>query len=91
MERKNPTEIKERIINFLREKGPNFPSAISREIGMDSIFTSAFLSELASEKKIKISYMRVGSSPVYYLKETKNQLENFSKYLKNKEKEASKR
>jgi len=84
----NPLEIKQNIMNYLKEKGPSLPSAIAEKIKRDMIFISAFLSELASEKKIKISHMKVGSSPVYYLEETKNDLEKFSEYLKNKEKEA---
>jgi hypothetical protein len=88
MEKKNPAEIKQRILSFLKENGPSLPSSISSHIGMDMMFASAFLSELASEKKIKISNMKVGSSPIYYLEETLNDLDKFSEYLKNKEKEA---
>ncbi|MFA5952987.1 MAG: hypothetical protein WC812_00165 [Candidatus Pacearchaeota archaeon] len=88
MSSKNPIEIKERIINILKAKGPSLPMQIAKDIGMESLFASAFLSELASEKRIKISNMRVGSSPIYFLEEKKDQLEKFSQYLKDKEKEA---
>ncbi|MFW6283305.1 MAG: hypothetical protein ACOC1P_04610, partial [Minisyncoccales bacterium] len=80
--------IKEKIIKTLKEKGPSLPVHISREIEQSSLFTSAFLSELLSEKRIKISNMKVGNSPIYYVPETESQLENYSDHLKNKEKEA---
>ena len=54
--------IKEKIINFLKARGPSLPVQIARETGMNSLFASAFLSELISEKQIKTSiYMRLYS------------------------------
>lgn len=83
------SKIKERIISILNIKGPNFPSPIASEIQTSILFTSAFLSELLSEKRIKITNMKVGSSPVYYLEGQENQLEPLAtKYLKSKEKDA---
>lgn len=81
-------QIKEKIINLLKRRGPSLPVHIAKEIDMSILFSSAFLSELLSEKRIKISNMRVGSSPLYYLSGQESQLEKFSQYLKNKEKEA---
>ncbi len=83
------SKIKERIISILRFKGPNFPSPIASEIQTSILFTSAFLSELLSEKSLKITNMKVGSSPVYYLPGQEEKLEDFAiKYLKSKEKDA---
>jgi hypothetical protein len=83
------SKIKERIIQIIRTKGPNFPSPIASEIQTSILFTSAFLSELLSDKQVKITYMRVGSSPIYYISGQESQLELFAtKYLKSKEKEA---
>lgn len=81
-------EIKRRIISTLNYKGPLLPIYIAKEIGLDMIFTSAFLSELISEKEIQSTYMRVGSSPIYFLKEHESQLEKYQEYIKGKEKEA---
>ena len=81
-------QIKEKIINLLKRRGPSLPVHIAKEIDMSILFSSAFLSELLSEKRIKISNMRIGSSPLYYLSGQESQLEKFSQYLKNKEKEA---
>jgi len=84
----NTLEIKDRIISIMRIRGPCLPVHIAKEIGMSILFTSAFLSELISEKRIKISHMKVGSSSVHYLPGQKTRLENFSQHLKSREKDA---
>jgi len=80
--------IKEKIVSVIQSRGPSMPVHIANSTGMTLIFSSAFLSELVHEKKIKMSFMRIGSSPLYFLPEQEEQLENFSNYLRSKEKEA---
>ena len=82
------SNIKEKILSILKRRGPSLPVHIAGETGLSMLFASAFLSELFSEKKIKISNMKVGNSPVYFLPEQEHLLENFSQYIKGKEKEA---
>lgn len=84
----NTNEIKTKIFEFLRTKGPTIPIYIAQHIGKDMLITSAILSEMNSEKKIKMSKMKVGSSPIYFLNDQIEKLEEFSKHLKSKEKEA---
>lgn len=84
----NPSEIKEKILSFIRSKGPSLPVHLAKEINMESIFAGAFLSQLASEKEIKISNLKVGGSPLYFLSGQEAMLENFHNYLPQKEKEA---
>lgn len=88
MPTQDASHTKERILSILRMKGPTLPVYIAKETGLSMLFASAFLSELLSEKKIKISYMRVGNSPIYFMQGQESQLEKFSNYLKSKEKEA---
>ncbi len=88
MPTKDTSGIKKKIVSFLKEKGPSLPVHIAKEIGMDMLFTSAFLSELLSDGKIKISHLKVGNSRLYLLSGQEEQLENFSRYLNHKEKEA---
>lgn len=88
MIQKDPKEIKNRIVNMLNSKGAMLPIYIAKEIGLESLFTSAFLSELVSERKVKVSTMRVGSSPVYFTDEKLEELEKFGQYLSSKEKDA---
>lgn len=81
-------EVKNRIVNILKAKGPSLPVQISRELRMETIFISAFLGELLNEKRIKTSNLRVGGTPLYLLEGQEIQLENFQKYLHPKEQEA---
>lgn len=84
----NTEPIKDKIISVLKERGPSLPVHISGKVGQSMLFTSAFLSELLSEGRLKTSNMKVGSSPVYYLPNQKQGLEKYTQYLKSKEKEA---
>ena len=88
MMEQNLEETKRKILSLLKIKGPSLPVHISREVNLDMLFSAAILSELASEKLVKISKMKVGGSPLYFLEGQEQQLEKFSNYLPNKEKEA---
>tara|TARA_Y100000310_G_scaffold329968_1_gene400784 strand:+ start:8386 stop:9255 length:870 start_codon:yes stop_codon:yes gene_type:complete len=83
-----PKEIHDKIIEILNEKGPTLPITLSKKIGMSSLFISAFLSELTDEKRIKVSHLKVGGSPLYFLDGQEEQLEKFYKYLHPRESEA---
>lgn len=82
------SEIKGKIIDALKRKGPSLPVHIAKEIESSILFTSAFLSELVSEKRVRISSMRVGSSPIYYILGQEPLLERFSQHLKSRERDA---
>ncbi len=82
------SKIKENIISTLKRRGPCLPVHIASEIGTSILFASAFLSELVSEKKIRMSYMKVGSSPLYLIPGQEYLLEKFSQYLRSKERDA---
>jgi len=88
MPQQDTSEIKERIISILKRRGPSLPVHIAKEIGVSILFASAFLSELISEQAIKMSNLRVGSSPVYFIQGQETKLENFSQHLKSREKDA---
>lgn len=83
----NPGEIKRKIVGILRLRGPSLPVNIARETETNSLFAGAFLSELAKEKEIKISNLKVGGSPLYFLEGQEYQLEKFHTYLLEKERE----
>ena len=80
--------LKDKIVSSLKQRGPSLPVHIAKEIGLSILFASAFLSELLSEKRLKMSHMRIGSSPLYFTEGQEPLLENFSQHLKSKEKEA---
>ena len=88
MPQTDTSEIKNKIINIIRIRGPCLPVHIAKEIGMSILFTSAFLSELLAEKRIKISNMKVGSSSIHFITGQEPRLENFSQHLKSRERDA---
>lgn len=69
-------------------RGPCLPVQVAKALNMQPLFVSAFLSELKAEEKLKISNMKVGSSPLYYLPGQEPMLENFIQHLNPKEREA---
>jgi DNA-binding Lrp family transcriptional regulator len=81
-------EIKRKILAFLEKNGPSLPVPIARETGISSLFSSAFLSEMLEDGAIKISKLKVGGSPLYFLPNQEAMLENFIRVLPQKEKEA---
>ncbi|MBT3404977.1 hypothetical protein HN832_00895 [archaeon] len=84
----NTNQPKEKIIQTLKTNGPSLPIHISKEIGVNTLFASAFLGELLSNKQIKMSHMKVGNSPIYLLAGQEPQLEKYSQHLKSREKDA---
>lgn len=79
---------KTRIITVLKQKGPSVANSIARTLELPTILTSAILSEMASDKTIKISFLKIGGSPLYYLPGQELVLENFVKNLEPKEQDA---
>lgn len=84
----NVDSEKGKIISFLSKTGPIVSNSIGNALHLQSFVVNALLSELLNAKSIKASFLRVGSSPLYYLQEHEDQLEKFSNYLNHKEKEA---
>ena len=84
----NVGEKKEQILKFIEAEGPLLPVRIAKKIEMSPVFASAILSELLHEKKLKLSGMKIGSSPLYFIPGQEKMLENFSDYLRGVEKEA---
>src|SRR3989344_3704595 len=81
----NAKEMHAKILRFLSEQGPSLPMVIAKRIGISSLFASAFLSELVGERKVRISNLKVGGSPLYYLEGQEERLGEFSEYLHPKE------
>jgi len=80
-------ETHNKIIQLLEKNGPSLPVQISKQIGLNSLFISAFLSELLDSKMIKVSHLKVGGSPLYFLEGQEKQLEPYYKYLHPREAE----
>ena len=75
--------LKDKIINFLKIKGPSLPVHLSKEINQSTLFTSAFVSELLAERRLKNSHMKIGSSSLHYIAGQEPRLEKYGEqYLK---------
>ncbi len=79
---------KEKIVANIQNNGPSYPAKIARELNLNPIFAAAFLSELLSDKRLKTSSLKVGSSHLYFIPGQEEKLETFSTFLNSKEKEA---
>ncbi|MDO8516584.1 MAG: hypothetical protein Q7S33_00510 [Nanoarchaeota archaeon] len=84
----NVEEVKKRIVWFLNQKGPSLPVHLAKTTGLSMVFVSAILSEMLGEEKVKMSFMRIGSSPLYFLPGQESKLEEFADNLKSMEKAA---
>lgn len=81
-------QIKQDVIDFIKFNGPVLPAHVGKKINKNLILTGALLSDLLSEKYIKISSAKIGGSPVYYALGQEPKLELLYQYLPGKEKEA---
>jgi len=79
---------RETVLQTIKIKGPVIPAQIAKVIGTDIMMASAILSELVSKNVLKISHVKFGSTPLYYLPGQEPRLQDFAKNLHEKEKRA---
>ena len=75
------------IFFFIKATGPVLPAQVAKHINSNILLASAHLSELSSQGKVKISHLKVGGSPVYYLTEHRDKLQNFQSSFNSKDQE----
>ncbi|MBI2151436.1 hypothetical protein HYU21_01775 [Candidatus Woesearchaeota archaeon] len=68
----------DKIIQFLKMVGPTLPGKVAKAINHPLLIASAALSDLSSQGKVKISNLKVGGSPLYYLPGQEEQLMRFA-------------
>lgn len=84
-----PTKIPEQILQIVERDGPLIPIRVTSQLRSLSLtLAGAYLSELASEGKIKITSTKSGSSPFYYTESIKERLVQLRTYLNEKDREA---
>ena len=79
---------KDDVLEIVKSNGPLLPVRIGTELKTSIIMASALLSELASENRVRISNLKVGGSPLYYVKEHGYKLQAFSNKLHEKERKS---
>ena len=79
---------KSNVVELVKTKGPVLPVHIYKDIGTNILMTSAILSELVSNKEIKITNTKIGSSPLYYFPDQEYKLQSLYKHLNEKDRRA---
>ena len=79
-------EVAQRVLKIVKSRGPVIPTGVSKELGITSILASAILSELVSKSQLKISSIKMGGTPFYYSEGQEEKLQNYTRYLHDKEK-----
>ncbi len=78
-------ELTEKVVGILHFRGPSLPVQLAKAVNSSILFTSAALSELSSQRKVLVSHIKVGDSPLYYLPGQESQLQNFVSNLNPKD------
>lgn len=81
-------ETRDKIIEFVKVKGPILPVQIAKEIGSNILMASAHLAELTASNRLKISAIKVGGSPLYYFPGQEAMLQKFTGNMNDKESKA---
>src|SRR3989338_821026 len=71
-------DSQEKILSFLHANGPGLPSKVAKYLGTEILLASAMLSDLSSQGKVKISFLKIGGSPLYYLPGQEEKLYSFA-------------
>ncbi len=79
---------RESILSFIRQNGPILPAAIAKHLAMSNLMASAHLAEMSATGKLKVSNLKIGSSPLYLIPGQESLLEKFSESLQEKDKRA---
>ncbi len=79
---------KEDIIALMRQRGPIIPLHVAKLLGTNTLIASAHLSELRSKDAIKISHVKLGGTPLYYLAGQESRLQDYADKLHEKERRA---
>ena len=79
---------KKKVVELVKVKGPVLPVHISKDVGTNILMTSAILSELVSNKEIRITNTKIGGSPLYYFPGQEYKLQSLYNHLNEKDKRA---
>jgi len=82
-------DYRAKIVTIIKSKGPVLPVQITKELNTTPIFAAAMLSELVDSKILRLSFTKIGGSPIYYLPGQESLLPNLLYgHLHEKEKKA---
>ncbi len=87
-DRNKVAEVKDKILEYVKENGPLLPSDISKHMNGNLIFASAILSEFVSNKLLRMSNAKIGGSKLYYFPGQEEKLVMVHKHLPEKPRKA---
>tara|TARA_Y100000310_G_scaffold338377_1_gene427845 strand:+ start:531 stop:1691 length:1161 start_codon:yes stop_codon:yes gene_type:complete len=70
--------VQDQVLDFLRVTGPTIPAKVAKAIGTEIFLASAHLADLSSQGKVKVSKLKIGGSPLYYLAGQEEKIYNFA-------------
>ena len=77
-------DYREKISEMARSS-PLLPTQVAKAVGRDSLTAGAMLSEMSSKGLLRVSRLKVGGSPLYYIPENVHQLKDFVEFLNEKD------
>ncbi|MBD3304717.1 hypothetical protein GF343_06270 [Candidatus Woesearchaeota archaeon] len=77
----------DKILAMARSE-PLTPTKVAKAVEKDSLIASAMLSAMVGKGLLKISSVKVGSTPLYYDPDQSEQLQNYASYLNEKDRKA---
>ncbi|HIH32166.1 TPA: hypothetical protein HA235_05650 [Candidatus Woesearchaeota archaeon] len=80
---------KEKVLEVVRQ-GPTIPQKIVKIVGGDTMLIGAILSTMISIGEVNYSSLKIGGSPLYYIPEHEEKLEEFMNYLNEKDQKTAK-
>ena len=80
-------DYRDRVLGMMRVQGPLLPMHVAKEMRTNILMGSAMLSELSSKGAVKVSHIKVGGSPLYYLPGQEAMLLKFVNNLNEKDRQ----
>jgi hypothetical protein len=74
----------EKILDVVKQ-GPTIPVRVAKVVGGDTMIVGAILSTLISTGDVRVSSLKIGGSPLYYVPAHEARLEEFINYLNDKD------
>ena len=81
-------DITDKVLALVRMKGPLIPAQIAKELGQNIMMSSAILASMSSKNVIKVSNIKIGGSPLYYVPGQEYKLQNYADKMHEKERRA---
>src|SRR3989344_9691345 len=78
----NQNQLRDAVYQFVLDNGPLIPVQVARNFKIEIMMSSAYLSELVSNKKLNVTkFLKIGTSPLYFASGQEEKLSNFLSYL----------